>query len=359
MIDVAVCPECGVPEPFMQGQMWLNNGDIVQRVNANARVAFVECENFDPLFKNIGDIIGISIEPIIVNVAARAYEAYMRRLIPEEVRNMVREGQIEYSVLSEPIISYCHVCGFGKYDLLGYRYERDKDDFYKQRITRPYSVPIAAGALAGALSSVLGGEHKVVYEEVAPDCYEFTTAWTEYPKELMKRFTMAAYEHRDGDLELESCATCGMPRALSAYRWDLEDGLIVNRHTGRRMALVGPESLDQVFKELEKELGETIPDVVVEAQRRFTRTGFYSIDQVSDEGDFRTQLALRGLGNLRQMKIGPGGLSLRIDNATGYLTTVGMVQGLFEMTFDIDSHVEWELVEEGDLLLEITPAAPS
>ena len=359
MIDVEVCAECGVPEPFMQGQVWLNNGDIVQRVNPNARVGFIECGNFDPLFKNISDIIGVSIEPIIINVSTRANEAYMKQLIPEEVRNMVIEGQIEAGVFIEPVSSYCQIVGLGKYEFVGYRYERDKDDFYTQRITRPYSVPLAAGALAGAITALLGGEIEVIYEEMTPDCYEFTAAWTEYPKELMERFTMANYHHADGDLELERCSLCEMPKAFSAYRWDLENGLIINRHTGRRMALVGPESLDQVYQELEKELGETIPDVVVEAQRRFTRTGFYSIDQVSDEGDFRTQLALRGLGNLREMKIGPGGLILRIDNATGYLNTVGMVQGLFEMSFDIDSHVEWELSEEGNLLAEVTPGAGS
>ncbi len=202
---------------------------------------------------------------------------------------------------------------------------------------------------------MLGGEHEVVYEEVSPDCYEFTTTWTEYPEELMERFTMARYEHRDGDMELESCATCGMPKAFSAYQWGLENGLIINRHTGRRMALVGPESLEQVFQELEKELGETIPDVVVEAQRRFTKTGFYSISQVSDEGDFRTQLALRGLGNLREMKMGPEGLLLRIDNATAYLMTAGMVQGLFEMAFDVESKVEWALSEDGNLEMEVNP----
>ncbi len=94
MIEVERCPECGVPKPFNQGQVWLNNGDIVQRVNSNARMGFIECENFDPLFKNIGDIIGISIEPIIVNVSARAHEAYMRELIPEEVRNMIIGGSL-------------------------------------------------------------------------------------------------------------------------------------------------------------------------------------------------------------------------------------------------------------------------
>ncbi len=95
--------------------------------------------------------------------------------------------------------------------------------------------------------------------------------------------------------------------------------------------------------------------MVVEAQRRFTETGFYSIEQVSNEGDFRTQLALRGLGNLQEMRIGSRGLFMHIDNAAGYLMTIGMVQGLFEMIFDVDSKVEWALSESGNLEVEVNP----
>ncbi len=123
------------------------------------------------------------------------------------------------------------------------------------------------------------------------------------------------------------------------------------------MVVLGPGIQDRLFKELEKELGDTIPKVVVEAQRRFTKTGFYSIEQVSDEGNFRTQLALRGLGNLRDIKIGPPGLVMRIDNAAGHLMTVGMVQGLFEMAFDVESNVEWALSDKGNLQVEVKPKA--
>jgi hypothetical protein len=65
------CPECHVPELFRNEISWLDNGDIVQRANPNARTAFIECENLDPLFKNIGDIIGMPIERIIINITAR------------------------------------------------------------------------------------------------------------------------------------------------------------------------------------------------------------------------------------------------------------------------------------------------
>jgi hypothetical protein len=80
------------------------------------------------------------------------------------------------------------------------------------------------------------------------------------------------------------------------------------------MAMIGPHELEPVFRGLEEELGDTIPRAVVEAQRRFSSSGFYDHEVVLDEGDFRKQLALRGLGNLRSLEASKRGLNMLLDN---------------------------------------------
>jgi hypothetical protein len=356
-MDVNICPECKVPEPFNVGQVWLSNGDIVQKVNPEARLGFIECENLDPLFRNIGDIIGMNIENMVMNITARGTEKFMSSLIPAAIKEMVQAKQMDPNAFLQPVITFCHVVGFGKYEVIDSRYERDEDDFSTTRIDDPFSVPEAAGAIAGVLSATVGGEHAVSYKEISPSVYDFTTTWTEYPEVLAEKLKTSPYHHQDGDLELEKCATCGLPKALSGFNWYLDRGLIVNKNTKRRMAVLGPELLDVLFSALETELGEAIPAAVVEAQRRFVRTGFFSIDELSDEGDFRAQIALRGMGNLKELKMGSQGMHLRVDNAACNLLMVGMVQGLFEMIFDVDSNAEWELSGAGDLEVDIRPGA--
>jgi hypothetical protein len=357
MLEIAICSECGVPEPLIAGQVWLNNGDIVQKANPRARMSFIECENLDPLFRNIGDIMGVSIEQMLVGMAAQGSALYMKQMVPSEIKDLVLSGQVSPETLAEPILTYCHILGYGRYELTGYLYRREEDDYAKFRIASPFSVPLAAGTLAGTLSALVGGEHRVTYEEISPQNFEFTTHWTHAAREQNMEVLFFPYRHRDGDLELERCAGCGAPKALGNYLWVLEKGLIVSEHTGRRVAVLGPELFDYLFKSLEEELGETLPEVVVEAQRRFVRTGFYSFAEISNEGDFRTQLALRGLGNLREITMGPPGLFMRIDNAANYLMTVGMVQGLFELAFDVETHVDWAISNEGNLEVEINPKA--
>jgi hypothetical protein len=356
-LDVNVCPECKVPESIQQGHIWLNNGEVVQAVNPQARMSFIECENLDPLFKNIGDVIGMPIERFVINIAARGTELFLKSLIPDTVMEMIKAKQMDVQPILDATMTYCHTIGYGRYEFVDYRYENDEKDYSITRIEAPFSVPEAAGAIAGVASSAVGGEHAVSYEEISPGLYEFTTRWTEYPETLKEKLKTIPHSHREGDIELERCPTCDVPAALSAFRWHLDRGLVVNKHTGRRMAMLGPELLDGLFRALETELGEAIPNAVVEGQRRFTKTGFYSIEDVSNEGDFRTQLALRGMGNLKELQIGKRGVYMRLQNAAIHLMIVGMLQGLFEMALDVESHVDWFLTEEGDLDVEIRPKA--
>jgi predicted house-cleaning noncanonical NTP pyrophosphatase (MazG superfamily) len=355
MLDFGFCPECNVPQPFTQANAWLNNGDIVQKANAEARIAFLECENLDPLFRNIGDIIGVSIEHLIVNITARAFANYLDPIIPKEVKEMVQAKTMEPTFLIDFVSTLAQISGFGKYEWIDYRYEKDADDFSLQHITEPYSLPLTAGGFAGALSASVGGEHSVTYREIAPKKYEFVTHWSQYPAILKDKLRLPVYRHRDGGLELESCSTCGGPAALRECRWILERGIIVNQQSGKRMAMLGPATMDPIFTALETELDESVPGIVIEAQRRFVKTGFYPIDILESEDNLRTRLALRGLGNLHHLKLDANGVHMRLDNPCLHLITLGLVQGAFELALDLDSNLDWELTEDGSLELEVTP----
>jgi hypothetical protein len=355
VLDVNLCAECGVPEPFNLGHRWLNNGDIVQAADGRVRMGFIECETLDPLFANISAIVGASINPLIVNTASKGTAQYLKPLIPQEVKEMVEKGEISVEPFTQLFADFCQILGYGKYEFLAYRFQHDADDFSRTRILHPFSVPEAAGCYSGALCAVVGGEHSISYQELSPGLFELVSHWTTCPRDQKESAQLHVYDHRDGDIELERCSTCGCPKAFKDYYWDLEKGVIVDGVTGRRLALLGYELLDALFNALEAERGDTVPRVIVEAQRRFVKTGFYSIEEVSNEGEFRTALALRGLGNLRKLTIGTGGLHMRIDNVSAHLMTIGMAQGLFETALDTESFVDWELDEEGDLEVEVTP----
>ncbi len=244
--------------------------------------------------------------------------------------------------------------GRGKLELVSCRYEKDEHDFCKFRMTEPFSIPLCCGARAAGIEAILGYAHGVTCEETSPDVYTITVFPFKHPVEFAGRMLPEDYRHEPGGIELVMCSSCGGPRALSEYRWHQNRGVILNESTGQRMVLLAPHELDPVFQELEKELGETIPQIVVEAQRRITKTGFYSMGDISDLLNLRTQFALRGLGELCEFSFSKQGLNMRLENTVLHLMVTGIVQGLFEIANDRDSTVRWEFSGKGDLEVEVT-----
>lgn len=355
MHTLKICPECEVPEIFTSEHLWLDNGELVQASNERNRVAFFECENVDPLFENLSELIGMSIEPLVIEIAQRGLRAYLSSFIPDLVRQRIKSGEMDLRSFDDAFRDLARPAGYGNYQFVDMRFKQDKDDYFTVSTEEPYSLLICVASHAAAMEAILGYDHGVTYTEISQGIHNITAFPAEHPKEFRGRMRARNHKHMPGDIVLEKCETCGGPKALSNYKWYPDRGVVLNTINGRRMAILGGALLDPLFEELETELDESISRNVVEAQRRFAKTGFYSIEEVGDEGDLRTQFALRGLGNLKEIKMGRKGVHVRLDNSTLHLMVVGLVQGLFELAFDIDSDVEWEFAENGDLDLEVTP----
>jgi hypothetical protein len=357
MAEIHRCPECKVPRHISDEHEWLDSGVIISKRDRRHRMTFIESENLDPVYEGIARIIGVPIERIVIDASRRRTREYMSQLLPDNIVDLVRNRQIVPQSLIYILRDTALLMGYGKFSLEGLQYEDDEQDHVTVHIQEPFSVPLVCGSYAGSVEVLSGWEPGISYREVSPGVIEVTVIPAKNPPELKGRLGFKGYhqEYKAGDIELERCGTCGVPKALSGFKWHFDSGTIISSWTHRRMALLGAAMLDPVFDELEEELGETIPQVVVEAQRHFVKTGFYSIEEVGDGGNIRNQFALRGLGNLKEIRMGRKGVTLRIENAAVHLLVVGLAQGLFEMAFGIDSNVDWELSEQGDLEIEVIP----
>ena len=354
MAEHELCPECGVSTVFTREHEWLDNGDLVQTRDHGHRLTFIESDNLDPLFAGISHIIGMSIEPIVIETVRRNLRAYLKRFVTDDIRERIRAKKLDPVDIDRGFMSLATQNGYGRYEVVESRYEDDPDDYFTASITEAFSLPICAGSHCGAMEAILGHDHAVTYTKSGPQTYNIVAFPYQQPRAFAGRLHAMRYEPAGGDLVLERCPTCGCPLALAECEWHLERGVIMNKVLNRRMAIIGQMELNPIFIELEEELGNTIPQIVVEAQRRFSKTGFYSIQDVKDEGEFRATLAMRGLGNLRELKINRRGLHMLVENAALPPMIVGMMQGIFEMAFDLDTDVEWE-ISRGSLRMELIP----
>ena len=357
MPDINICPQCAIPLFVGTQHVWRDDGIIETKREGNQRLVFFECGSLDPLFDGIAEIIDVPLERLVIEASRRSTRSYMDHVVPDDVKDMIETGEIDLDLVFDSTFLIWRVMGYGKLSLDEVRYEHDEKDYITVHAERPYSVPLAVGNFAGSIEALVRDEPGIEYEETKPGVYSITIFRSENPPELKSRLRWKGFEreYRPGGVELEKCPTCGAPAALHEFHWDQVNGSIRSTVTGRRMVLTGPSMIDPIFDEMESELGETIQGVVVEAQKRFIRSGFFALDEVVSEDEMRVSLALRGLGELKELKMSKKGARLLLENAALPLLVVGMTQGLFEKTFDRESEVEWELGDDGDLQVEVKP----
>ena len=156
MIEINPCPECGIPDFIPGEQQWLNNGDMVQKREQWHRMIFIESENIDPLFKGIEQIIGASMENIIITAVRRAVVLYLSLFIPEAIRELVQKRRIPLRPLSKATADMARMMGLGNYQYVDLHYEMSIDDYYTVSVTEPFSIPMIVATHAAGVEVMTG-----------------------------------------------------------------------------------------------------------------------------------------------------------------------------------------------------------
>jgi hypothetical protein len=349
------CLECGAPRRITREHTWLNNGTIVEAKNPERRMLFFESDNIAQLFRNIEEIIGLDLERIIIESQRRMTYDYVVNMVPPLVKKITRLVGLKF--LARNLIDLTRLMGYGDARLDSLEYRKGADDHVAVIIRNPWFLQSYCGLLSGGMEAVTGLESDVTYEEVEPDTYRVTTYISSHPKDLVGRLHERVRELKVGDLELQRCPGCGGPKDLELFAWNQAEGTIETRSNQRRMVLVGPGEFEPVFDDLEEELGEHIPKVVIEAQRRLVTEGFYSRDDIRQETDLISHFALRGMGNLREIRLEKNRLRARLENPCMHLVVIGLFQGFYELIFNQRGEIAWEITPDGDLGVDITAGA--
>ena len=361
MSSVEVCHKCGVPLSISAEFKWESNGVIGVAGASYDRNVLYESRVIDNLLAGIEKLIGLPIQHIAIESRRREVRRYIERAQGEIGRIWRREGgpagAEEWAIAREMILTVLDIggsFGYGK-SALGEGWDTAGEFPWRvNTIIKPYSLPFRIGEILGANEALEGRDMAAEFEEGGEECYKVTCRPKERPPGLKGRLKRRRYEFKPGDLAFERCEICGIPAAVSHYNWDLEEGTIEDPDNGWRMALYPPATLEAVLLDLEAELGESIPDLVVEAQRQYVKSRVGGVNWRQGGETFGQLVALRGLGILTNFEVDERHLSLSIENSCLQPMMVGMGQALFELALQKErSTYEWSLAEDGDLKILI------
>jgi hypothetical protein len=357
MADNRVCRECGVPLFISRELNWGRNGVISLKRSPRNRVVLYESRVIDNLFKGIEELIGFNIEHIVIESRRREVRKYIEGGFPTWLIKplmFLNEGLGGKPLLKHRVFDMGRFYGYGDVRLGPLWGSGDLHPWRLNIIRNPHSVLWFAAECLASVEAFEGRDHRIVYREPEEDTYEYSASPGEHPVELRERLKWRRYDFKPGKVEYERCPGCGIPVEVAGLEWNVEEGTIFNLETERRMAIFGPSAMDAILHDLESELGESIPEVVIEAQKRFVKSRVSEDNWRQSGTSFNRQTAIRGFGNITEFEVDEKQLRVTIQNSCMPLLVVGMAQAIYEIAMNIDntSYV-WDIADVGDLSFAI------
>lgn len=352
-----LCTECGVPLLISRDHTWHDNGVIAHNKDPDNRLVLYESDNLNALYDGIGKIIGLDIDKIVIESQRRQTRRYVERQVSTLVRFAARH--VATNKVIQNLSETGRTFGFGDIGLVGKRRKGDAEDFVTMSIRNPHSLLSSCGEMLGAWEAIDGRDHDVTREKVGEREYHVTCRPGSHPVELREHLQLITYPRKAGKLVFDRCSTCSVPREVGRLKWDLDEGTITDPDTGRRMGLLGVMGVDTLMADLEAELGEAVPEAVIEAQRQLIKTGMKEARTLSggsgEATDYQMLLAVRGLGNLTGIEMDGSSYKLTIQSSCLHLPMVGIIQAIVEVITDSDSSTyRFERSPEGDLTIAVT-----
>lgn len=345
------CSSCGVPRAVAGGHEWSSGGAIVCKRNPLYRMIFWEARYISRVVAIMEEMIGLPLERMVIELARKSSREYLTGYIHPLLLKVI--DRVALKTFTEKLLGMMKAYGFGDVRLDAIQYRRKDDDFLLVTIKDPYYLASSCGTLLGGVEAVTGFEGTVESEEVSPGEYRVKAYMSRHPLEFKGRLRIHYYPVKPGDIEYALCPSCGSPRELSEYDWDADRGLVKRKVDGVRMALGAFGIYDALISDLEDELGEHIPRLVVESARRFATQDGFPREIVSRKDLLRKQFALYGLGNLREYEVEKGEMRVKQENACLHLIMAGTFQGFFEILTGRRGEVEWDYAEDGDLRITV------
>lgn len=361
MAGVDICRLCGVPRFISTALEWGDNGVISLPSAPGERMVFYEAETIDALFSGIKELIDMPIDNMVIESRRRETRRYMEGVVPASISEQMRSFEvgnpdhIEIGMRYNTQISMIgKLYGYGEITL-GDEWKGDNPHPWRMIFIRhPYSLPFFMADTLGTVEAIEGVELWVESEDLGSGLYRVSVREGDHPVEFRERLRRKRYAFKPGDISFRRCQACGIPLDVGRCHWDTDKGTIADPATGKRMVFFGSAAMDAILDDLQAELGDSIPEVAIEAQRRFIRS-YLSGNKWRRRGhDTRLVNAMYGLGNMTRFEVGEGRVAMTIENSCMHLPVVGLAQALVEIDLGLDaSSRTWELADDGDLNIEI------
>ncbi|MBU4173498.1 MAG: hypothetical protein KJ907_07235 [Actinobacteria bacterium] len=351
------CHRCKVPRILVAEHTWGPNGTIVLSRDPTHRMVIIDNVALTNILDSISSRIGIPLDEIIVEAKRKSGRHFMDALL-SGVKGVIARNLISARVYQQ-MSKQVSMLGLGHAEVVSYKRHR----FLEGIAADVYSAPALAGDICGAFESVERCRAVARFEHRENGHVRIQISRTDRQRsEYEDRFVYRPQPALPGDNIFELCPVCKAPLELGRqYAFDMDRGLIHEVKTGHRAVLTGVMTLNNLFGELEKELGEEIPHSIMTIEKERVKeviTGKEKALDFSEAGyqRFMKTLRLRGMGNGRNVTMTGGHVEVRVDNPYYEPLVAGFLAGFYEVATGEPAVVEWTPANQGYTDVSLSPA---
>lgn len=346
------CTRCGFPTRYSRFLAWNSDGTVTGSVRPTIPMMFMEVAEWDAVSGELSNTLGLPIDHIVIEAEKRIgkdlyemfkgiYHLNLKRVPNSRLLRPQWMGKLFIRALRRDISGI----GNGSVTVEEYR----TGESLRVRFKNPCLVPVVVGNCLGLYESL---------ETMPGSSAEYRLDGGDLVVQLSHAEETPGYEDRlyleevepgVGPLRFDRCEHCGVPIKMGrSLSWDLPRGVITNPLTGRREVMVAVQSIGAILRELERELGNEIVEILYTAQKRFSLGHLEGVKASGADAfwqEFLTEMALRGLGYPTEFETAGDSISVDMRNAYDQeLYAAKLAAGLEKLT-GRGSNINWELRE--------------
>jgi hypothetical protein len=324
------CKECETPLAYSKFIRWFPNGTVIGIDGNRTRLVFLETELLTRIIDGISAAIGFNIQPIVIEAERRIGRSFIDTLIPSIYHNLglyhLPRSQALINPPSQYIFDHVAGLGYGRFILLNYKFRKSMTVLCRN----PYNSGMLMGDSLGVWE-FLENKEGVCQGGTESGMLKITLEESREPQPHQEdRLVPAKPVYTPGKSIYDICPGCRLPSFIGkAYAWNLDEGVCNDRRTGQRVACMPVASLEAVIRELEEELGQDIPRLVLDISTRAVREFCGSI-RLESWHDFERQLRempLRGMGSARITARDQDSCLVTVDNPFSPILIDGILTG--------------------------------
>lgn len=347
--QIRVCSECGVPAPIYRNHRWTNDGLLLTR-DGRQRLIIVEKEFLSQIFDTLGGELSEKALGYLRKAKAFDAKCYVQSVGGPRLRWARRFGPLRRRILYE-LTDYLRVLGLARLEVLDYQ-AKGRAHF---RCYQCYQRDFFLGDLLGGYMALHGYpyQHRIEEGEGFFDLFIEPDFSGEDP---IAGFDYQPEEPQEGYISYKHCPRCRTPFPVSFFRWDLEQGTVMDTRSGREVIFIDIMGINLTVSHLTSEGVEDLEGILAENSKKLV-DGIVPMlrwkhrrpeEQVRD----LFFMAFRGMGNPIFTEPVEGGVRVRIENPFNYPLAAGIVASFISRGRQSD--FTWRKESPGRLEVTVT-----